>query len=225
MAPLALEKEFAMRTVRIFYKKKGSLKFISHLDTNRFMIRMVRKSGIPVWYSEGFNPHPYLTFALPLSLGFDSDYEIMDMRINDDNFSNEMVLKALSEHMPDGIEIFACETPRMKTGEIAYAEYIIDFDSDFSHFTDDWGIFLSSSEIFAEKKTKKGSLKLINIKEFIKEYKVEATGLKLIVCAGSSNNLNPKIILDAFSSNTEKSLPPYSITRTMLYNSEMNIFK
>lgn len=225
MAPLALEKEFAMRTVRIFYKKKGSLKFISHLDTNRFMIRMVRKSGIPVWYSEGFNPHPYLTFALPLSLGFDSDYEIMDMRINDDNFSNEMVLKALSEHMPDGIEIFACETPRMKTGEIAYAEYIIDFDSDFSHFTDDWGIFLSSSEIFVEKKTKKGSLKLINIKEFIKEYKVEATGLKLIVCAGSSNNLNPKIILDAFSSNTEKSLPPYSITRTMLYNSEMNIFK
>lgn len=214
-----------MRSVRIFYKKKGSLKFISHLDTNRFMIRMVRKSGIPVWYSEGFNPHPYLTFALPLSLGFDSDYEIMDMRIIDDSFSNEMVLKAFSKHMPDGIEIFACESPCMKTGEIAYAEYIIDFESDFSHIMNDWNGFLSLPEIFAEKKTKKGTIKLINLKEFIKEFKVEPTGLKLIVCAGSSNNLNPKIILDAFSSKTDKVLPPYSITRTMLYNSEMNNFK
>ena len=214
-----------MRTVRIFYKKKGSLKFISHLDTNRFMIRMVRKSGIPVWYSEGFNPHPYLTFALPLSLGFDSDYEVMEMRIIDDNFSNKMILEALSKQMPIGIEIFACESPCMKTGEIAYAEYLIDFNGDFSDIIDDWKGFLSSYEIFAEKKTKKGSTKLINLKEFIKEYKVEDTGIKLIVCAGSSNNLNPKIILDAFASNLKKSLTPYSITRTMLYNSEMNIFK
>ena len=52
-----------MRTVRVFYKKLGRLKFISHLDMNRFMLRALRLSGLPVWYTEGFNPHPYATFA------------------------------------------------------------------------------------------------------------------------------------------------------------------
>ena len=81
-----------MRSVRLFFKKYGNMKFVSHLDMNRFMIRMVRMSGIPVWYSEGFNPHPYITFALPLSLGFDSDWEIMDIRLDKDEFKNEDVL-------------------------------------------------------------------------------------------------------------------------------------
>ncbi len=62
-----------MKNVRVFYSKKGRMKFISHLDMNRFMTRMILKSGLPVWYTEGFNPRPYLTFALPLSLGFESE--------------------------------------------------------------------------------------------------------------------------------------------------------
>ena len=66
-------KEFAMRNVRLFYKKLGNMKFVSHLDMSRFIIKVIRMSKIPVWYSEGFNPHPYITFALPLSLGFESD--------------------------------------------------------------------------------------------------------------------------------------------------------
>ena len=57
-----------MRNVRVFFTKHGRMKFASHLDMNRLMTRLIRLSNIPIWYTEGFNQHPYITFALPLSL-------------------------------------------------------------------------------------------------------------------------------------------------------------
>ena len=57
------------RDLRLFYTKTGSAKYISHLDVMRAFQRAFRRSKIPVWYTEGFHPHLYLTFALPLSLG------------------------------------------------------------------------------------------------------------------------------------------------------------
>ena len=62
------------------------MRFISHLDMTRFMSRTIRRAELPVWYTEGFNPHLYMTFALPLSLGFESDYEVVDIRLLDDNY-------------------------------------------------------------------------------------------------------------------------------------------
>ena len=57
------------------------MKYISHLDVMRCMSRAVRRARLPLWYTEGFNPHPYMMFALPLSLGFSSQCESMDIRI------------------------------------------------------------------------------------------------------------------------------------------------
>ena len=81
-----MEGVFVLKNVRLFFKKDGPLRFVSHLDMNRVMTRILRLSKVPVWYTEGFNPHPYITFALPLSLGFSSEYEVMDFRLDDDNF-------------------------------------------------------------------------------------------------------------------------------------------
>ncbi len=212
-----------MKSVRVFYKKSGRMKFVSHLDMNRFMIRMVRMSGIPVWYSEGFNPHPYITFALPLSLGFNSSYEVMDIRLNDDGYPLESVYNNLKKLMPKGIDIFKVENPCMKAGEVAFAEFKVEFD-DISLYKDNIIKFLSSEKIDAEKKTKKGAVRIINLKEYIREFKIEDNSLILVLSAGS-NNLNPKLILDTFCSKMSSSLPAYSITRCMLYNVNMECFK
>ena len=213
-----------MRSVRLFFKKTGDMKFVSHLDLNRFMIRMIRKTDIPVWYSEGFNPHPYITFALPLSLGFESQYEVMDLRLDDDNFKNEDVLKELAEKMPLGIEFFEVYNPIMKAGEVAFASFDIDFGEDFSKISENLSAFLSNEHIFSEKKTKKGSIKILDLKEFIKDYKLTDNKLTLTLSAGGSENLNPKLILDEFSRAINDKLPPSLITRTMLYNIKMERF-
>ena len=93
VAPTLMERVFVLKNVRLFYKKGDRMRFISHLDMTRFMSRLIRRAGLPVWYTEGFNPHAYFNFALPLSLGFESEYEVMDFRFEDDDFSIEAAEK------------------------------------------------------------------------------------------------------------------------------------
>lgn len=214
-----------MRSVRVEFKKFGLAKYISHLDLNRFMIKIIRRSGIPVWYSEGFNPHPYITFAQPLSLGFESDYELMDIRLDDDSFTNEEVLNAIKDLMPEGIEVVSCNDPIMKAGDIAFAEFKVSFENASDKVLEDLEKFLSMPAIITQKKTKKGSLKDIDVKEFIKSFSVDNSALKLVLSAGGSNNLNPKLVLDVFEKHTETKLPYYLISRNMLFNDKMEIFK
>ena len=94
-----------MLRLRATFKKTGRAKYISHLDLNRCMLRIFRRSKLPVWYTEGFNPHPYYSFALALSLGFESDCEIMDFNITDDNMPLSVIKDRLNEVMPEGMGI------------------------------------------------------------------------------------------------------------------------
>lgn len=215
---------FALRDVRVFFKKTGRMKFISHLDLQRFMIRMIRRSGIPVWYSEGFNPHPYITFALPLSLGFESTYDIMDMRLDDDNFPLNDTLKMLKTVMPEGIELIGIGEPWMKAGEIAFAKYEISFDSLDEDIRAKLNDFLSLSEILTEKKNKKGKWNTIDLAPSIKSYNLEENKIILVLASGSANNLNPKLLLEAFEKKSDTELPFMSVVRTMIYNSNMEQF-
>ena len=58
-----------MTTIRIFFEKCGESAYISLLDLQRVFHRVLKRSGLPVWYTMGFNPHIYLSFSCPLSLG------------------------------------------------------------------------------------------------------------------------------------------------------------
>ena len=91
-----------MENVRVFYQKTGRGKYISHLDMTRCMKRALRRAGIPVWYTEGFNPHVYMTFALPISLGFESLCETMDIRLTQP-MSLEEIKERLNRVLPEGI--------------------------------------------------------------------------------------------------------------------------
>ena len=95
--------------------------YISHLDINRMMTRAVRRAHLPMWYTEGFNPHPYIAFALPLPLGQSSECEFMDIRIEGD-MTNDEVLKKLRAVMPQGVEIVSAEEPVHSANEINKAQ-------------------------------------------------------------------------------------------------------
>lgn len=128
------------------------MKYISHLDLNRCMARALRRSGVPVWYTQGFTPHPYVTFALPLSLGHESVCEVMDFRLLDgteqdgaangpksaeapvtpvtpqkdvsaDTWTFARVKEQLARQMPPGLAIREVYAPGMKYGDITYARY------------------------------------------------------------------------------------------------------
>ncbi len=214
-----------MKDVRIYFKKIGRMKFISHLDLQRFMIRMIRRSGIPVWYSEGFNPHPYITFALPLSLGFESTYDVMDLRLDDDLYPLSQALDKLKNVMPEGIELFGIGEPLMKVGRIAYAQYEISYDDLDERVCKKINAFLSLPQILTEKKNKKGKMNTVDLAPNIKSFEVGKDKVTLVLAAGGSNNLNPKLLLEAFEKAENINLPYGSVVRTMLYNEHMEEFK
>ena len=206
-----------MKDVRIFFKKTGRMKFISHLDLQRFFIRMIRRSGIPVWYSEGFNPHPYITFALPLSLGFESTYDVFDMRLSEDDFPLDKTLSMLKEVMPEGIELIGIGEPKTKVGKIAFADYEITFDSLSDDVREKLSAFLKRDEILTEKRSKKGKMNTVDIAPFIKSFSVEGDLLCLTLAAGA-NNLNPKLVLEAFENKSGLKLPFMRVVRTMIWD-------
>lgn len=215
-----------MKNVRVWYKKKGRLKYISHLDMNRFMARAIRRSKVPIWYTEGFNPHPYINFALPLSLGFESECEAVDMRITQDGMPLPDIKNALAAQMPDGIEIIDVTEPENKFSAISFAA----FEIILSGITaDDFSDFIGSDSIICDKKTKKGKIKEIDIKTMIKSADVQTNDqnivINVILSAGTENNLNPTLLIGAAEKYTSKSVTVLGITRKALFLSDMTKFR
>lgn len=211
---------FALKNIRVFFSKTGTLRFVSHLDMNRFFTRILRKSGLPIWYTEGFNPHPYLTFALPLSLGFESQYEILDFRLVDDTVTFETVKEKLSAVLPRYIKIIRVDEPVMKVGKISSAGFDISFtdEAEAKGFYD----FLNSGNVVIEKKNKKGEIKVDEVSSKIGERKLEGSSVSLILPAGN-DNINPSLIVASYAEKTGKQIS-VSYTRTAVYGENQKLF-
>ena len=193
-----------MRCVRVWFKKMGMSRYVSHLDLMRAMTRALRRARVPLWYTEGYNPHPYITFALPLSLGMESLCESMDMRIEGDS-TNEDIYNMLKGSMPPGIEIMKVSDPVYDPKKISFGEFDIFFDCDgkTEPLLELIRNILSADELIVQKLGKKGRhkvLKDINLIEFVKEYKVSSyddrVKLTVILPAGSTTNVNPSLLAD-----------------------------
>lgn len=199
------------------------MKFVSHLDMNRFIIRLVRMAKLPIWYTEGFNQHPYISFALPLSLGFESLYEIIDFKITDDNFTNEQILEALNAKAVPGITFIDAFDEIKKAKEIAFSKYDIKFSS--NEFADLFYEFITNSQqIITEKTTKKGGTKEIEIKQYVKDIYISKDTVSLTIPAGSELNINPVLYLTAFTADKNVVLN-YSVLRTAVFDDELNLFR
>ena len=218
-----------MKNVRIWFKKDDECRYISHLDLNRCVLRALHKSKIPVWHTEGFNPHPFATFPLPLSLGFRGINECMDIRLVDE-ISDEKLIADFNACMPAGVRAFTVTEPIMKAGKIAYARFNIKISSDDMNSRkvyEELTKLLSSKEIMIEKRTKSG-IKTVDLKKSIKTYELKEmfdfAELDIVLSAGSTDNANPNLIITALENQTEKSFYA-DITRIDLYNSDMELFR
>ena len=196
------------------------MKFISHLDMNRFFTRILRKSNLPIWYTEGFNPHPYITFAAPLSLGFESEYEIMDFRLTDDDFSLEKAAEILKTVVPEYIEIISLKEPVMKAGKIGFAGYELTFEN--KETAEKFYDFISSDSVIVSKKTKKGDVKVIDVADKIQDTIKNGEKISLVLPSGNEN-INPSVIVSAFN---EKEGKDYYVSylRIALYNEQKKLF-
>lgn len=191
-----------MKNVRISFEKGEEIRYISHLDILRTFHRILRRSGLPIAYSEGFNPHPQTSFALPLSLGATGEREYIDLKLTED-FSKEEIIKMLNDAAPAGFTVKEAGEPALPFAGIERADYTVELltergEEDFEIIKN----LLRKSEIIVSKKSKKG-IKEVNIADMIHSYEVSLVEgnmvhFKLTVSAGSTVNLNPALVVSAF---------------------------
>ena len=102
----------------IKFSKDGMMKYISHLDIIRLFNRAFKRAGIELEHSQGFNPHPKLVFAQPLSLGYTSDCELAQIDTVE-AFKEDMLAHMINDQMPNGISILSCKKQEKETKSIA----------------------------------------------------------------------------------------------------------
>ncbi len=192
-------------TVRVWFTKTGRAKYISHLDLNRCMSRAIHRAKIPLWYTEGFNPHAFLTFALPLSLGIEGVRESMDIRLEAAVSKEELIAK-VNAGLPPDIRLFDVTEPVMKPGKIAYAAFSITIepeDRTAAEAEQTLRALLSQETILVKKRSKSG-VKDVDIKPFldVRALRVEggAVVFRIVLPAGSTQNVNPQLLFDALES-------------------------
>lgn len=190
--------------VRGKFEKYGRAVFISHLDLFRTMQRAMKRSGIPVWYSQGYNPRIYLNFPLALSLGVESCTEFMDFEIVEQMPYDEM-MNSINKVLPEGLRFVEMNAPVSKNKEIALAEYEFLFFSnsktsaELNNLLDN---FMQQDEINVEKHSKSKGIITLDIKPHISIIAAEITEnyfkITVRLPAGMELNINSNVFGDAF---------------------------
>ena len=197
--------------VRIKFKKYGVMKFIGHLDIMRYFQKAMRRADIDIAYSEGFSPHQIMSFAAPLGVGIISQGEYLDIEVHSSKSSRESV-DALNATMVEGVEVVSFKRldDHAKTAMaiVAAADYNM-------YYKDGYEVPLTvdelhvkrkefyelPTEILITKKTKK-SEKIMDLKQLVYDFQVKEQDGKpyfyLKVCTGSTDNVKPELVLEAF---------------------------
>lgn len=213
-----------MKAVRVWFSKTGAAKYISHLDLTRCMSRALKLSKLPVWYTEGFNPHIYMTFAMPLSLGVEGLMECMDIRLTED-MELPAAARQLAEHLPKDISVLKMTEPVLGFDATAFAEYELCFDSkDPQALADVLDEILSLDRIIVMKHSKKGD-KEFDIKPHFtlldKQIEPSLLRVKLQASCSQEGSVNPSLLLEAVK--RYKGLEPHvEITRIKLLTKDFS---
>mgnify|MGYP003297921176 CR=1 FL=1 len=224
-------------TLRVKFKKVGSLQYISHLDLVRTMNKIIVRAKLPLWYTEGFNPKPKMVFAAPLSIGTESLCEFMDLRLIDDIPPMEAMAR-LNANMTEEMQVIDAYYTEAKLTDLKwlYYEIVIKTDGASEQLASASAEYLLGESVTVEKKSKPGDpTRTADIRPQIKTAECRYADGKIyintILCADASAFLNPEYVVSALKkelgilSNPDLTKEYYTITRLEAYTADMTEFK
>lgn len=195
----------------ITFSKTGVMCYTSHLDLMRMFKRTFKKAGIRLAYSQGFNPHPKMGFAQPLSLGYTGLEELMEFETSEE-YSSAILKEELSALMPDGLDIISCRESegagKTLAARTVAAEYIIliPTDKELSMSGEDMkAAYLGQEAIKTLKRQKKKKEPVeMDIKPMIRQMELSKKEGELVITAvldsGSISNLSPELLIKTICS-------------------------
>lgn len=164
--------------VRVCYSKTGNLRFIGHLDTHRMFERALRRSALPIRYTQGFSKHIRLNLASALPLGFIGSAEMLDFWL-DEPLDTQKIREKLQDSLPAEIRILELyqadnSSPSLQ-GSLISSDYKITLPEEASaDFQQKWQTLLSQPEIPVTRRDK-----TLDYKKLILEHELQADALKI----------------------------------------------
>ena len=201
---------------RLLFTKTGRAKYISHLDLMRTFQRAFARAHIPIKHTEGFNPHPFVSIALPLSTGYSSQCEILEFGLLD-GVSEDEVPARMNKALPEGIIIHSCYKALRPIKALTHLNYIITFDYETGVPTGAETALkelLSRDSVVVRKKSKKSKTGFteVDLIPLIKSWTVEGrrdTLVADVVLAAQNPGLNPELIRAAFCNEFPQFAPEF----------------
>ncbi|HHX17766.1 MAG TPA: DUF2344 domain-containing protein [Clostridium sp.] len=228
-----------MSSIRTKFIRGEEVKFISHLDLMKVFERALRRSGIPILYSKGFNPHPQLVFGLPLSVGVTSESEYLDLELEEPINVHEFMDK-LNNCLPKGIRLIDAKEKKTKENIMAsvvaasYEILVTLAKFNLNEAKDLMDRFMKLEEIVVKKQTKR-KIKDVDIRPMIYSVDIKTIDTKAFICktnkqsennifcfsallsAGSSANLKPVLLIEALNNIFDTDFDIIKIHRTGLF--------
>ncbi len=216
--------------LRLRFEKTGRAVYISHLDLMHTMQRSFNRAGLHLKYSEGFNPHPQIAIALPLSVGTASLCEIMDFKLKEDPDLAELPAR-LTAVLPEGIVVTEAYEFTRKVAELKWLAIrgVFEYDArDPAEMAAALTAFYAREQIVITKKTKRG-LGETDIRPGIREIGCQA-GEKEVnittVLSAQEPTINPELLAEALRQLQPELAPDFAkFTRIETYDARMQPYR
>lgn len=218
--------------LRALFQKTGSAVYISHLDLMRLFQRAFKRAGLPLTHTQGFNPRPSVSIALPLSVGVESRCELLDFELETDGFSDEEICSRLNQALVEGVQVFKVYSGGGKIKNLAYLDCVAALQYDGGvpeNGAARIAELFSREDVTVEKKGKNGAV-MQNIISMIREISVVpgADGvleLHARICC-QNPSLNPALLSAAVSKYLPDLTPDFvRIRRVEIYDTNETIFR
>lgn len=231
--PTALRQEYVLRA-RIKFSKEGPVTYVGHLDFMRFFQKCIKRTGLPIRYSEGFNPHQIMSFASPLGVSVSSTGDYLDIDLKE-HVSETEALDLLNANLVDGVKAISFnylpdDAVKCMTAVTA-CSYIVGY-KDFASLGKSESeitaglksFYVDSANINIEKETKK-SVRSVDLKPLIYQLSFDENTKEytMLLCSGSVENIKPELVVDSFHKFLgleEANRLNLYITRTDMYTGE-----
>ncbi len=205
------------------FARAAELCYLSHLDTHRAYARLMRRAGLPLAYSQGFNPHPLISLATPLPLGYGSEADYIDLSLAEP-MTSEGIAQSLRKTAGGevftlrGLRVVPQRTPALAS-LVKWAEYTIEVGVCPDTLSNAIDAFAARTAVPFVKETKRGS-RVVNVKELVWRLARTESGLSAVLSQAEPAVLRPEELIHILAAQEE----PWKIrgvTRQELYSAQL----
>ncbi len=204
------------------YSKKGRLRFVSHLELQRFLLRALNRTDLPITFSQGFNPHPLLSIAGALAMGYESDYEVFEVRV-DGEVQREHALQTMQSALPQEMHVLDVVSrpdnhPAMMS-LVQMADYEIVPLQDQEALNAAAEAFWSMDSCMGIRKTKSGERE-VDVRQLCKGLKAENGLLRARLMLTERDTLKPDLLMATLCKLAGIEVPPLRVCRKGLLGAD-----